>query len=298
MPTNRNLEPGQYQLGELVMGPYTPFKIEDVDIGNYDVNAQDTQKNLSNEIDFGQDTLKPAPLQMTINVLKNRQLPNIAALTNDIRVFNFDNDPNLSDLQAEWRDESVLMNPGILKPLLFCGTDGITRQFFGRPGKFAYKRHRQAGSLYYICQAEFRRSDTFAFSNQEYYVDFNPDAPQTLTRVNGNAPAWIRFLLVGPLNHPTINFGDRQIELDTSEIYPGGILPAGKAIEISSYPHERRVVDSDGYSLASYIVTDRPYLDQLRWQVQEPTVISWTATNLGPTSRMRLTWHDGYQVMD
>lgn len=298
MPTNRNLEPGQFQIGELVMGPYTPFKVESVDIGNYDVNAQDTQKQMSNEIDFGQDTLKPAPLQMTINFLKNRQLPNIAALTNDIRTFNFDNDPNLGELQAEWRDETVLMNPGVLKPLLFCATDGITRQFFGRPGKFSYKKHRIEGSLYYICQAEFRRSDTFAYSNTEYYIDFNPDVPQTITRVNGDAPAWIRFLLVGPLNHPIINFGGRQIEIDTSENYPSGILPDGAAIEVSSYPHERRVVDSNGFSLAARIVTDRPYLDSLRFPNNDPTVISWTATNLGPNSRMRLTWHDGYQVMD
>jgi hypothetical protein len=62
MPINRNLERGQYQLGDLIMGPYTPFKVESIDIGNYDMNAQDTQKQMSSEIDFGQDTLKPAPL--------------------------------------------------------------------------------------------------------------------------------------------------------------------------------------------------------------------------------------------
>lgn len=303
MPINRNLERGQYQIGDLIMGPYTPFKIESIDIGNYDVNVQDKQKQMSNEIDFGQDTLKPAPLSLTINVMVNRVLPNIAALTNDIRVLNFDDDPNLADLQREWRAEETLMQPGVIKPLLFCGSDGIVRQFYGRPGKFTYKKHRQIDSLYYQVTAEFRRSDTYAYSNQEYFVDFAADTPQTITRTNGNAMSWVRMLLVGPVSHPTINFGDRQIELDTTHpdlntIYPGGIIPAGVAVEISSYPWERRVVDSNGISLAAYIVTDRPYLDTIRFPDHVPTVISWTGTSLAAGSKMRLLWHDGYQVMD
>ena len=299
MPSNRNLIKGQYQLGELIMGPYTPFKVESIDIGNYDVNAQDYQSQLSNELRFGTDTFKPAPIQLTINVMMNRALPNIAALTNDIRVLNFDNDPNLADLQREWRGEDVMPIWGALKPLLFCGSDGITRQFYGRPGKFAYKPHKQVDGWYYQCQAEFRRSDTFAYSNTEYFVDFAADTPQTITRVNGTATSWVRFLLVGPFNHPTINFGDKQIELDTTELYPGGIVPDGHVVEISSYPHERRVIDTfDGRSLAAYIVTDRPYLDTIKLPDHTPTVTSWTATDLGPNSRMRLTWHDAYQVMD
>lgn len=303
MPINRNLERGQYQLGDLIMGPYTPFKVESIDIGNYDINAQDTQNQMSSEINFGQDTLKPAPLQMTINVMVNRMLPNIAGLTNDVRVLNFDDDPNLADLQREWRAEETLMNWGVIKPLLFCGTDGIVRQFFGRPGKFTYKKHKQIDGLYFQCQAEFRRSDTFAYSNTEFYVDFNYDVPQTITRVNGNASSWLRFIIAGPVAHPIINFGDRQIELDTTHpdlatIYPSGIIPAGVGVEISSYPWERRVVDSNGISLASYIVTDRPYLDTIRFPYNSPTVISWTGTSLGAGSNMRFMWHDAYQVMD
>lgn len=303
MPLNRNLERGQYQLGDTVMGPYTPFKVESIDIGNYDLNVQDTQNQMSNEIVFGQDTLKPASLQMTINVLANRALPHIAALTNDVRVLDFSDDPNLSDLQREWRAEETLMNWGVIKPLLFCGSDGIVRQFFGRPGKFTYKKHKQIDSLYYQCQAEFRRSDTFAYSDTEFYVDFYRDVPQTITRVNGNASSWVRFFLVGPFTHPVINFGSRQIEIDTTHpdlasIYPGGLVPEGVSIEISSYPWERRVVDSNGISLAAYIVTDRPYLDTIKFPANNPTVISWTAAAWGDETRMRLMWHDAYQVMD
>lgn len=291
MRINRNLEPGQYQIGNLILGPFTPFKIEAIDIGNYDVNVQDHQAQMSNEIRFGADTLKPAPLQLTINVMVNRAIPNIAGLTSSTKTLNFENDPNLADLQREWRAEDVMQEWGAIKPLLFCGSDGVTRQFYGRPGKFAYQKHRQVDSSFYICQAEFRRSDTFAYSNIEYYVDLQPNSPRTLTRVNGNADSWVRFLIVGPAKHPVINWGTRQIELDWD-------IPEDVIVEISSYPWQRRVVDSNGLSLAAYIVTDRPYLDTIRFPFNDPLLVSWHATGLGADSRMRILWNDAYQVMD
>lgn len=285
------LVPGQYQIGSLVMGPFTPFKIEAIDIGNYDVNIQDHQAQMSNEIRFGSDTLKPAPLQLTINVMVNRALPHIAGLTSDTRVLDFSNDPNLADLQREWRAEDVMQQWGAIKPLLFCGSDGVTRQFYGRPGKFAYQKHRQIDSNYYICQAEFRRSDTFAYSNTQYYVDFQPNSPQTLTRVNGNADSWVMFRITGPVNRPIINWGSRQIELNRN-------IPAGSTVEISSYPWQRRVVNNQGISLAAYIVTDRPYLDTIRFPFNRPHTVSWHGTGTTSSSRMRVLWHDAYQVMD
>lgn len=293
----RNLEPGQYQIGDLIMGPYTPFKIEAIDIGNYDVNAQDYQAKRTNELRFGSDSLKPAPLQLTINVMMNRSLPNIAGLTNDVRTLNFDNDPNLHDLQKEWRAEDVMGVWGALKPLMFCGSDGIIRQFYGRPGKFAYKKHRQIDGLYYQCNAEFRRSDTFAYSDTEYYVDFEPGVGQTITRTNGNANSWVRMLIVGPASNPIIDWGDKEIILDTDTVYTSGI-PAGTVVEISSYPWQRRVIDSDGLSLAAYIVTDKPYLDTIYFPDNEPFDIAWDATGTDSNSKMRVLWHDGYQVMD
>jgi hypothetical protein len=201
-------------------------------------------------------------------------------------------------LQREWRAEDVMPIWGALKPLLFCGTDGITRQFFGRPGKFSYKKHRITGSLYYQCQAEFRRSDTYAYSQTEWYVDFAAGASQVVQRLNGNAECWLRALISGPAGNPTITLGDKTIQIDTSTIYEGGIIPAGVVVEISSYPWERRVVDSEGLSLASYIVTDKPYLDTIRFPLKTDFQISWTATSTDANSKMRLLWHDAYQVMD
>lgn len=290
MPS-RNLEPGQFQLGNLIMGPYTLFKIEALDIGNYDVNVQDMQTQYSNELRFGADTFKPAPIQLTINVLVNKVHSGVAALVGG-KTLNFDNDPNLADLQKEWRAEEIMLQWGATKPLYFCGTDGITRMFFGRPGKFAYKHHRIVDSQYYQCQAEFRRSDTYAHSETEYYESFVAGVPKTIELTRGNAPSWIRFLLLGPMNEPVINFGPWVIKLHQD-------IPADMVVEINSYPWSgRRVVASNGLSMAAYLeMTPEPYLEKLRFPINTPYEISWTATGTNAGSGVSLLWHDAYQVM-
>ena len=282
------LEVGQYKIGNLVMGPYTPFKIESIDIANYEINAQDFQTQSSDELRFGTDTLKPAPIQLTINVLANRPLHNIRGLINQNSTMTF-NEPTLSDLQREWRAEDIRFQWGALKPLLFCGTDGITRQFYGRPGKFTYKMQRQVRSDYYQAIAEFRRADTLCYSDTEYYVTLS-NTPTNYTRVRGDAPSWVRFLITGPVTNPVIDFGAQQLSLDT-------VIPAGKLVEISSYPWARRIVNSDGLSLAAYNSSADPYLDKIKFQAGVTTQISWTGTGLTGASNIKLFWRDAYQVM-
>lgn len=291
MPS-QNLEPGQFQLGNLIMGPYTMFKIESLDIGNYDVNVQDSQAQDMSELRFGSDTFKPAPIQLTINVLVNKVHAGVAAITNDGRTLNFDSDPNLADLQREWRAEEIMQQWGAMKPLYFCGTDGITRMFFGRPGKFAYKHHRIVDSQFYQCQAEFRRADTFAYSEQEYFETLERTVPKTVTLSAGNAPSWVRFLLFGPMNEPVITFGPWTIQLHHN-------LPPDTAAEINAYPWSgRRVVRSDGLSLAAYLeMTPEPYLSKLRFPVNTPYEIVWDATGTTLASGLSILWHDAYQVM-
>lgn len=292
MPT-RNLEPGQFQLGDTIFGEHTLYKVESMDIGNYDVNVQDSQAQASNSIDFGIDTLKPAPIQLTINLLINKMLPNVAAAVNSTKVLNFDNDPNLDMLQEEWRAEDVMMEWGEMKPLYFCGTDGITRQFFGRPGKFSYRKARIINDVYYVITAEFRRADTFAYSETEWFVPFlTVGETQTISLTRGSAPSPVRIIIYGPANHPVITWGTKTISLDWD-------IPAGKAAEITSYAWlGRRVVDSDNLSLAAYLtISGEPYLDRLKLLHRSNIDISWTAVGTNTDSKMIVLWHDGYQVM-
>ncbi len=281
------LEPGQFQIGSLVLGPKTPFKIESLDIGNYEINAQDFQTQSSDELRFGTDTFKPSPIQLTINVLANRSLPNIVALTRSA-TQTFD-DPTLSDLQREWRAEDIRFQWGALKPLLFCGTDGITRQFYGRPGKFTYKMPKQVQSDYYQAIAEFRRSDTLCYSDAEYYATLG-NSPSNYLRTRGDAPSWVRFIITGPVTNPVIDFGAQQISLATN-------IPSGKVVEISSYPWARRIINSAGPSLASSNNSTHPYLDKIKFYPGVVTQMSWTGTGYNGSTSVRIFWHDAYQVM-
>lgn len=293
MPT-RNLEPGQFQIGNLIMGEWTLYKIESLDIGNYDVNIGDSQAQASNEIQPGIDTFKPSSMTLTINVLKNKVMENVVALTNSSKVLNFDDDPGLHELQEEWRAEETLGEWGAMKPLFFCGTDGITRQFFGRPGKFTHKNHKILGSSYYQCTAEFRRFDTLGYSEQEWFVPFpNVLETHTISLTRGTAPSWVRILIFGPANQPVIQWGTKTIELDWN-------IEAGDVAEITSYPWlGRRVVDSNGLSLAAYLIMSQdPYLDKLKLLHKTSIDISWNAVGTDANSKMYVLWHDGYQVLD
>lgn len=293
-PAPLNLSPGQFQLNDLVMGEWTPFSVEKMDIANYQLNVQDYQVNGSNELKFGQDTTKPMPVTLTINVRVNKLHQRVAALVREERTLNFDNDPNLADLQRTWRATSTLMNWNTVLPLMFCGADGITRQFFGRPGKFNYQKQFIKGSQYYTCTAEYRRSDTFGYNAIESFVQFAPYSPQVLFGTRGNAPSWTRWLIYGPANYPIIDFGNKQFQLSYN-------IAAGDAVEISSIPWSRRVINLAGQSLSPYLVSmDNLYLDDESWKLSEDTntEISWGATDTTEDSKLVLLWRDAYQVMD
>lgn len=104
--------------------------------------------------------------------------------------------------------------------------------------------------------------------------------------IRGTAPSWIRIVITGPADHPIIDLGGLSVGLNTS-------IPAGKSVEINSYPTSRRIVNSDGLSLAAYL-DGTVTLDMLKLPVNVPIEISWTATNMDANSNMTLFWRDAY----
>lgn len=276
--TARNLEPGQYQIGDFVFGQGTLFNVEGFDIGAYDVNVQDFQLPGSDELRFGSDTLKPMPIQITINARKNFVLSNIAGLIGSpsAETLNFENDRRPGQLAKEWRADDIRGKWGELKPLRICReVDGRTVLVYGRPGKLAVPPLGHKGQNQKII-AEYRRSDTLCYSDFEWYVNLPQSEVLTLVKSEdfdmGNAPSWLRFLIFGPMKHPIIQLGDLIIELDIE-------LAAGEVVELSSYPWQRRCIRiNDGISLNARLL--RPYLDKLSFDTNSGCEISWTATDL------------------
>lgn len=270
-----NLIPGQYQIGSIVFGESTIFKVESFDsVGGYDVNVQDFQALQSDEMHFGSDSLKPMPIQIKMHALHNYVLPNIMSLTNDQREIDFSTEKQVGEFIREWRADDVRYSWGALKPLYLCRDDGRVVRMYGRPGKVAVNRLPHRGQSRDIT-AEFRRSDTLVYSDFEWYLNIKPGETITVLRSHeldmGNGPSWLRFFLIGPMKFPSISVGNLVIDL-TEEI------AVNEAVEISAYPWERRVINlSNGRSLAASLT--QPYLDKLNFPADTPIEVSWVATD-------------------
>lgn len=278
-----SLQPGQYQIGNFVFGNGTLFSVEQFEILGYDVNVQDFQTPSSDTLRFGSDSLKPLPIQMSINAYQNRTLSNIAALVGS-GPGNFSSDPTILEFLTEWKSESTRQNWGELKPLLFCRDDGTVVRIYGRPGKISVSL-LDPNKAYRKIIAEFRRSDTFCYSNSEYVVTA-PSSPQTVTRTQGNAPSWLRFLLTGPMSTPIIQLGWATIQLSAP-------IQAGDTVEISSYPWSRRVISLvDGVSYAAGL--SGTTLDKLKFDAGVPIALSWNASGTDLSSSCRMLWRNAW----
>lgn len=271
--TYKNLVPGQWQIGDIVMGYGTNIKMESVDVKPYDIDDQDYQVSLADEKRFGLDSFKPTTIEFTMQVLHNRLLPEFE---NDIPNF-WHNMPNINMLAREWRGDSIRRNWGQMTPMYVCSKlDGIPKIIFGRTGQFGATHDDEYNKGEVIkALGEFRRADTLAYALEEsgFELALNQD-PVYLTRDGGDGPdSWLRVLMYGPIDKPVVTIGDQQIEFDIT-------LPEGKVIEVSSYPWQRRAVDSDRTNLSASLIGKTVYLDQLKIPYKVPTPIKWTTRSI------------------
>lgn len=265
----RNLVQGQYQIGDIVMGHGTNIIVEGFDAKPYDVNAQDYQITRSDEIRFGYDSFKPTTIEINASVIYNYLLPQFV----NTRTNFWHNMPTVDDVATEWRANDIRNSWGEMKPLWFCGRDGVGKIIFGRPGQFSVEKADEKSTIVKFV-GEFRRADTLVYSASEKLVQLSHNAvPQFLWRGVGDASTWLRIVGVGPLTNPVITVGENQIELNVS-------IAAGEAFEISSYPWQRRAVKSDRTNLRNNLIGDTPYLDKMMIPVKQFVPVRWTASNI------------------
>jgi len=271
-----NLVPGQYQIGNLVFGRGTNISVDTFDIKPYDINQQDHQISRNDEIRFGIDQLKPTTIEITMHVLHNKLIHPYESL-----IPNFwANMPTVSDIHKEWRADGVRQIWGQMKPLYFCGKDGITRVIYGRPGQFTYAKDSDRTDAVQVL-AQFRCGDTLAYTAEEGAVLLY-SGTSYLTRLTGNADSWVKIIVAGPASSPVINIGSQQISL-------GGVsVGGGQSIEICSYPWQRRVINSTGTNLASKMNGTTKYLDKIKIPPNTRTAISATG------GMCMLMWQDAW----
>lgn len=266
----RNIVAGQWQIGDIVLGRGTNIKVEAVDVKPYDVDAQDYQVSRTDEKRFGFDYFKPTTIELTMHVLKNKLLPTyISTIPNFWSGY-----PTVNDLAREWRSDLVRSRWGQMRPLYYCGRqDNIQKIIFGRTGQFGYTFDDRWGDGEVTkVIAEFRRADTLAYSVAENSTELiQGQTPAYVTRTSGDGPdTWFRLLLVGPITNPVITVGEQEIALNVS-------IPTGDIVEVSSYPWQRRAVQSGRINLAANLVGKTKYLDQLKLPYQIPVPVKWTS---------------------
>jgi len=262
-----NLVPGQYQLGSRIIGRGTTVRVESCDIKPYDQNNQDYQVSRADEIRFGEDSLKPSTIELTFDVINNKMRPGYESLKPNF----WAEMPRVEEFANMWRNDKNRKVAGSMTALYICGKDGLTRIVTGRPGQFTYSK-QEVYDEFTQCLAEFRRNDTLAYTAVEAVQELELSAePVYLMRETGDGPdTWLRLLLVGPLTNPVITVGDQQIKLDYE-------IEEGNAVEISSYPWQRRAVDANGVNLASNLVGDTQYLDKFVLPYMTPIPLRWTS---------------------
>lgn len=269
------LQPFQYQLGNVVFGRDTDIIIKNIAIQPYNVNSQDFQLVRSDEVRFGIDTLAPSTILFELSVLNNYALEPMEDLTGESTSDSILGQSRslLTSLADEWKSVETRRSWGAMQPLLFCDGDGVVRQIYGRPGKFTHAASLR-GKQWIDVQAEFRRADTYAYSNEEKSVELALGDNPVWFSQEGDAPAWFRILFYGPVVNPTVNVGGQQIYVETS-------IDASTVLEISSYPWARRVVDDSGVNHRTKLRGSTQYLDELRISPKDKAPIRWTDPTVG-----------------
>lgn len=265
----RNLVPGQFQVGSLVMGRGTNIRVENFDVKPDDINVQDYGVQRSEEVLFGQDYLKPTTMELTLTLLENKLR---AGYENVIPNF-WHNMPTIHDFVKEWRFDEGRQNWGEMKSIIHCDKDGNARVIYGRPGQFSTNVPSSIDPHRSIL-AEWRRADTLNYSLNEIGTELTRnEVPDLIMRTQGNAPSWLRIVGVGPLTNPKITIGEHIVQLNRT-------IPAGQSFEISSYPWQRRAISNSRENLAADLAGTSPYLDRLKIPVDSWLPVRWTSDEL------------------
>lgn len=284
------LRPGQYQIGNLVFGRNTDYPINELNLNGYDVNTGDYQASGSDELRMTRDYFKPTSITFTIGVMDNFLLPSMAGFGAGNAVT--DGKRALDDFVREWRADEIRLNWGALKPIKCRQNDNKTRVIYGRPGKLAVGKHSRK-SEYAIAVAEYRRADTLSYSDEEYSVSGAPSAagttPISIARLDGQAPAWMRFLITGPINDPIIKFGSLfQIHLDYN-------VAAGKVLEVNSYPWSRRVILApDNLNVSPLMIPPSPYLNEVVFPAGLSTGVGLSGSSTTGATNLSVLWREAY----
>lgn len=284
------LRSGQYQLGDVVFGNGTLIPVSGVEHGGYGIQAGDYAVVNSDELRFGKDYIQPGTLVFEFAVMDNKPIWDIMQ-PGDVAPHDRSARQMLERLQAEWLDDDIRLEWGEVKPLRYC-LDGEIRRYYGRPRKFVYS-HKSMKSEWINVTADYQRVDNLTYSDDESMVIVLPSAEGTTTeeinRELGSANAWFQAFIEGPIVNPKLKIGNFSIDITFN-------LAQGKLIQVSTYPWERRIVNSDGQNLAPVAGGTTPYLNEIKIPPYQTTRVGLSGTGTNSNTKAYVLWREAYRT--
>lgn len=281
---------GQYEIAGYRFGTNTQLMVSSVTFEGYEVNASDFNRENTDEMVFGRDTLKPGLVTFELGALDNYMLSTLG----DAPGFKRSREV-LEDFTKAWRGDSIRGLWNEYLPMYYK-RHGQERAIFGRPRKINALPHaNKRGNIPITCQ--YQTADTFTYSRKEWYNDGPPVAFGTrniaINRdlLDGPAPAWFSLIIEGPITNPKIQVGpDMTIELQAS-------ITAGQFIEISSYPWRRRVINSSSQTLSAFLIGDSPYMDEMKIPPKVLTTVGLSGSGTSGATKLSVLWREAYYAV-
>ena len=278
---------GQWKIGDFVFGKGTQILLSTVEFEGYDVNNYDFPRENTDELVMGRDSLKPGLVTFEMTVLDNYLVDSGAPVPGFRRAREI-----YEEFVKNWRGDLVREQWNEFLPLSYK-RHGTERLIYGRPRKLTPLPHAsRRGNQPFTCQ--YQTSDTLTYSRMEYYEEgplTNLGSRNISCRrdlLKGMAPAWFVIQIFGPITNPAVEIGpDMKIELQRT-------IQAGKAVEISSYPWRRRVIDSDSNTLSASLVGSSPYMDEMKLPPGENTTIGMSGSGTSGSTFCRVLWREAY----
>lgn len=289
-----SLAEGQYQIGNVVFGKNTNIVIVGVDQIGYEMQAGDRPMPMSDELRFTKDYVQPGVMQFSLGVLDNYILEGLAGSVSDLSIPVVRGHDILDDLKKEWRADEVRKQWGVTKPLRYK-TAGRARMMYGRPRAIATDRIKSNAGWYNVT-ATYQLADTYSYAEEFSYAIALPTAVGTSggnairPPDKGTAPSWVKALITGPITGPIVaEIGSLKFTIDKT-------LTAGQAIELNSYPWERRAVDSLGNNIGTKLIADSPYLEDVRLPPSSIVPIALHGSGTNANTALLVQWQEAYHA--
>jgi hypothetical protein len=285
---------GQWQLesggGPVTFGWGAEFNLASFEIGEADVEINDQRRPRSDMEAYGRDFFGGRTISFELN-----------ALDRDYAVLG-----RLARLQQAWNANPVRSRPGATAVLSWT-RGGQSRRVYGRPRRFKpVTTLDYAGNVPVSC--EFRTSDHLFYDELESSAAISVTAsaqgglvlplrpPLVLSsagsgripvRVGGTEPAWLVWVVDGPILNPEIEVvGQWSATLATS-------IAADSSVVVDPTPWARTVRRNDGANFSGAFTADSQRPSGMRLPPGDHEVILRGVDATG-TAGLRLLWRSAW----